>query len=189
MTEFVSPMRHLETFREVFSPGSAGELLLAFNGAFTQENIVLLAGNVRNEVERLCNPGMGKRAFSIFIEMAQNVLHYSQDRGPAGKGRGRFLLLQNPEGFQFLTVNLIDPSQMDYLKQRVAELNRMGADELRSIYMTRRRQKISNANGGAGLGLMDISRRSAGPLGIGFLPEGQGRLSFYLRATLCRMPA
>ncbi|MEE4176649.1 MAG: SiaB family protein kinase [Bacteroides sp.] len=177
-------MRHLETFREVFSQGAAGQLLLAFNGAFTQENIVNLASAVRNEVENLSDPVTGKRAFSIFVEMAQNVLHYSQTKGSTGKGAGRFLLFQNPEGFHLLTVNLIDPSQMDYLKRRIAEINRMGTSELRSIYLTRRRQKDTNGTGGAGLGLMDISRRSGSPLGIGFLPEGQGRLSFYLRATL-----
>lgn len=161
-------------------------MLLAFQGAFSQENIVLLAGTVRNEVESRGDPAAGKRAFSIFVEMAQNVLHYSQDRGPSGKGMGRFLLFQIPEGFQMLTVNPIEPSQMDFLKQRVSEINRMGAAELKSIYLTRRRQKLTSSNGGAGLGLMDISRRSGSPLGIGFLPEGQGKLSFFLRATLCK---
>lgn len=177
-------MRHLEKLREVFSDGAAGQLLMAFNGAFTQDNIVHLASAVRNEVEDLSDPATGRRAFSIFVEMAQNVLHYSHARASSGKGKGRFLLFKTPEGFQMVTVNMIDPTQMDHLKQRIAEINRLGASELKSIYLNRRRQKITNGNGGAGLGLMDISRRSGSPLGIGFLPEGHGKLSFYLRAAL-----
>ena len=163
-------------------------MLLAFSGSFTQESIVHLAAAVRNEVESRCEIQVGKRAFIIFIEMAQNVMHYSMDRTAAGKGQGRFMLYQSPGGFQLITVNLIDPSQMDTLKQRVADVNRMSPEELRAVYITRRRQKISNISGGAGLGLIDISRRTGSPLGIGFLPEGQGRLSFFLRANLPGKP-
>jgi hypothetical protein len=68
----------------------------------------------------------------------------------------------------------------------VNEINRMGAPELKSSYLLKRRQKVEKSNGGAGLGLMDIARRSGQPLGIGFLTEGEGKLRFYLRSEICK---
>lgn len=179
-------MRHLETFRDIFSLGNAGHLLFAFNGIFSQDTIVNLAEAVRNEVAALSNPSIGRRAFSVFVEMAQNVLHYSLERTDTGQGRGRFLLMQSGESFLLLTCNIIDPAKMDYLKQRVNEINRMGTPELKSSYLLMRRQKVERSNGGAGLGLLDIARRSGHPLGIGFLTEGEGKLRFYLRSEICK---
>ncbi len=177
-------MRHLETFRDIFSPGSFGELILAFNGDFNQDIIVSLGEAVRSEVSATSNASLAKRAFTVFVEMAQNVLHYSLERGMAGQGKGRFLLLQASDGFHLITCNLIDPAQMDYLKRRVGEINRMGSGELKSSYLSKRRQRVPETNGGAGLGLMDIARRSGKPLGIGFLAEGEGKLRFYLRTIV-----
>lgn len=177
-------MRHLEVFRNIFSIGSNGQLLLAFNGDFSQDVIVNLGELVRNEVIVVSNAALSKRAFTVFVEMAQNVLHYSLERGVAGQGRGRFLLVQASDGFHLLTCNLIDAAQMDHLKQRVSEINRMGPAELKSSYLSKRRQVIPESNGGAGLGLMDIARRSGKPIGIGFLTEGEGKLRFYLRTII-----
>lgn len=177
-------MRHLEVFHNIFSPGSNGQLLLAFNGDFSQDVIVSLGEVVRSEVAAGSNSVLAKRAFTVFVEMAQNVLHYSLERGAGGKGKGRFILLRGSDGFHLLTCNIIDAARMDYLRQRVGEINRMGPSELKSSYLSKRRQLIPEANGGAGLGLMDIARRSGKPLGIGFMTEGEGKLRFYLRSII-----
>ncbi|MBW6497326.1 MAG: SiaB family protein kinase [Bacteroidales bacterium] len=177
-------MRHLETFRDIFNQGSNGQLILAFNGDFNQDTIVSLGEVVRNEVSATSNAALARRAFTVFVEMAQNILHYSLERGIAGQGRGRFLLLQASDGFHLLTFNLISTDQMDYLKRRIGEINRMGPDELKSSYLSKRRQRVPEKKGGAGLGLMDIARRSGMPLGIGFLAEGEGKLRFYLRTII-----
>jgi len=177
-------MRHLEAIREMFSPAPLGQLLIAFNGTFSQSNIVNLGENIRSQVSESSNTNVARRAFSIFIEMSQNVMRYSFERNRNDLGKGRFLLFLQNDSFHLIACNLIEPKQMDFLKQKISEVNRLSPEELKFSYLVGQRQKLNKESGSAGLGLLDMIRRSGKPLGIGFLTEGEGRLRFFIRAVV-----
>lgn len=175
-------MRQIEQLNEVFMPATGGTLLIAYNGVFSQEVIVDLGQVICNELGSSASSAVVGKVFRAFIELSQNILYHSLERDAAQKGKGRLLLIQNDLGFYLITSNLIEPDQMGFLKQRIKDVNRLEASELKSIYLVRRRQLARKGNGGAGLGIMDLARRSSEPLGFAFAPEGEGRLRFYLRA-------
>lgn len=178
-------MRHLDSYRDLFSQvNQNGRLLLAFEGSFSQLNIVNLAENVRNLVCERKGQAIARKAFSIFVEMAQNIMRYSSELNQDREGKGQFLLFNNNDSFYFIASNLIEPFQMDFLKNKISEVNRQSPEELKASYLVRQRQKSEKLSQSAGLGLLYIARRSGHPLGHGFLPEGEGKLRFFLRAML-----
>lgn len=177
-------MRHLDVYKELFSTSALGRLLIAFDGSFSQSNIISLGESIRNEIGERKNLKAARRAFNIYVEMSQNVRLYSLERNHNNQGRGQFLLFSNKDAFHLITCNLVEAGQMDSLKQKINEVNRLSPEELKSSYLVRQRQKTNKVKGCAGLGFLNMVRRSGYPLGIGFLAEGEGKLRFILRAIV-----
>lgn len=181
-------MRQLEELRRFFYPVAGTETILAFQGTFSQDVIVSLGDILKNELAGFTSGAIVNRTFGIFVEMAQNVLHYSIARkhtdSGANVGVGSILVARTDQNLVVMTSNLIAPEHMPGIKRRFKEINQMEPEELKNIYQIKRRNQYHEGSFGAGLGLMDIARRSGQRLGHGFLPEGKEQLRFFFRVVV-----
>lgn len=142
-----------------------GGVLFSFTGAVDADMIPHLipmvdrslnhSGGSRKEVKRVMN---------VVIESVQNVLHhgYIDDEGEI------LLYLtveQTPLGFQVHCGNLMEQEACDVLCDRVAEVNGMDHALLRKTYIDVLCAGEADAlRGNAGLGLISMAKRAAGPL-------------------------
>ena len=144
---------------------SNGGVLFSFTGAVDAEMIPHLIPMV----ERSLNHSGGsrkevKRVMNVVIESVQNVLHhgYIDDEGEI------LLYLtveQTPLGFQVHCGNLMEQEACDMLCDRVAEVNGMNRALLRKTYIDVLCAGEADAlRGNAGLGLISMAKRAAGPL-------------------------
>ena len=144
---------------------SNGGVLFSFTGAVDAEMIPHLIPMV----ERSLNHSGGsrkevKRVMNVVIESVQNVLHhgYIDDEGEI------LLYLtveQTPLGFQVHCGNLMEQEACDVLCDRVAEVNGMDRALLRKTYIDVLCAGEADAlRGNAGLGLISMVKRAAGPL-------------------------
>ena len=144
---------------------SHGGVLFSFTGAVDADMIPHLIPMV----ERSLNHSGGsrkevKRVMNVVIESVQNVLHhgYIDDEGEI------LLYLtveQTPLGFQVHCGNLMEQEACDVLCDRVAEVNGMDRALLRKTYIDVLCAGEADAlRGNAGLGLISMAKRAAGPL-------------------------
>lgn len=144
---------------------SNGGVLFSFTGAVDADMIPHLIPMV----ERSLNHSGGsrkevKRVMNVVIESVQNVLHhgYIDDEGEI------LLYLtveQTPLGFQVHCGNLMEQEACDVLCDRVAEVNSMDHALLRKTYIDVLCAGEADAlRGNAGLGLISMAKRAAGPL-------------------------
>lgn len=142
-----------------------GGVLFSFTGAVDADMIPHLIPMV----ERSLNHSGGsrkevKRVMNVVIESVQNVLHhgYIDDEGEI------LLYLtveQTPLGFQVHCGNLMEQEACDMLCDRVAEVNGMDRALLRKTYIDVLCAGEADAlRGNAGLGLISMAKRAAGPL-------------------------
>jgi hypothetical protein len=178
-------MRQLEELKRFFTPSPDMDIILAFQGSFSQEVIVSLGDMLKNELSGIVNPGLVNKSFGIYVEMAQNIMHYSLEKksGPAS-GIGNIMVARSAKTILIVTSNLISTTQMDEINRRVKEINKMDNQELKNVYLIKRKQQLKENTLGAGLGLLDIARRSTNQLGLGFLPEGMGKVRFFFRVIV-----
>src|ERR1041385_7818340 len=85
------------------------KIWMAFKGAISQEVLVELGTMVKNKL-RFDNKF--KRVFAIFVEMTQNVLHYSSEReliSTTGEmvGVGVITLAETPDSYWVSSSNLV----------------------------------------------------------------------------------
>lgn len=157
--------------KEIFAGDSKSEMIFAFNGIVTQDLIVSLGETIRGELSLYTKPHLVNRVFAIFIEMAQNVMHYSDEKfyfDQKSFGKGQLILVKSNDGFEIVISNRISEAQKKFLVKRVNLVNNMSQNELKDLYLKTRRQKSIESTKGAGLGFIDIARRSGKPLDVEF---------------------
>ncbi len=179
-------MRQLEDLKRYFAPSPELKVILAFDGVFSQQVVISLGELLRNELSQTFPDVLVNRTFGVFVEMAQNVMRYSKpttDDAVSG-GEGSILLGRTSKNLVVFTSNLIHMDEMADLQRRLKEINQMEPQELKDVYLIKCRQQYQKNSTGAGLGLLDVARRSGKPLGMGFLPEGKGRMRFFFRVLV-----
>lgn len=141
-------------------------IVLAFLGVFSQEIMVECKKILtdRQAIDRNCLLILT----SVFVELTENILKYSTERELRdGRERGVGIVVVRETGEQFTVFsgNRAAHGEGSRIKDRCAELNGMGKEQLREAYRQQRRESLKEGASGAGLGLIEIARRSSGPVG------------------------
>ena len=171
--------------RELFN---RSRILLCFNGPISRSLIEEIGNALKNYLQAdSALPSAAMDVFSAYVEMTQNIRHYALSRGydeldssativVARDGEGRYVVQAG---------NLVEVRDGEALLQRLDELAQMDKAQLKAAYKTQLRQpRDENAASGAGLGLIDVARKSAQPLAASLVSCGETRSFFTLRAVI-----
>jgi len=152
-----------------------------FLDAHTARFITLGEGAVGNaEADK---PLRARLAF-VLVEAYQNVIRHRPTLAPdiaAGGGRSLFLL-RNAAGLnEVSTMNPVLRSEADALVADLEGLGALDTGQLKTRYLETLQQEGRTRRGGAGLGLIEMARRSGNTLRHGLSPIDAEHLLF----TLC----
>ena len=154
-------------------------ILLSYKGPLTD---ILLAEFSRDIREKLQNvPKVGKKVFSIFMELAQNVLFYSKEVNHFGnKDRvGTLVILQNETRYQLITGNLVYHESVPVLLEKCEIINSLDREGLREYKRSLRNSPSEGESRGAGIGLVQAALTSSNPLEVQIKELGNG-FSFFI---------
>jgi Family of unknown function (DUF6272) len=165
------------------------KIILLFKGAMSQNTLVRIGDLIRLPSEEVGADVYSKRLFAIMVEMAQNILFYSQEReiSPAtgvNVGVGIILVQQMPAVYQIICGNKVSQEQKDRLETQCTKINGMSQEDLRDYYSQQRRKMVQEGSKGAGLGLIDIAKRSKNPLVFDFQTMADNQYFFSLVAQI-----
>ncbi|MCG5501998.1 SiaB family protein kinase [Ectothiorhodospira lacustris] len=166
-------------------------LVFYYVGYFSQNIINAIGDAVRLRLECSETPGsLRRKIFSIFIEMAQNIVHYSSDQLTRGADEdhvmraGSVCITQEEGRFMIICKNPVTPEWAQQLRQDLEALRVMSMDQIRQSYREQLRKAAPEHSKGAGLGLLTIARDSSGPIEFALEPDSAGDVMFTLKATL-----
>lgn len=127
-----------------------------------------------------------KRVFHIMIECLQNITKHSDDYDERDKqiGNGLFIVGENKDSFYVVTGNLVRNEKMQVLESRIEKLNSSTSKDLKNLFLKQMINGELNDKGGAGLGLIDIARKSGKKLYYHFVPYDSNRHFFILAVTI-----
>lgn len=139
------------------------DIVLAYKGNVTGDlfNVILqLAETKLEKMEEQAR--VKKKVFNVLVEILQNIFHHFDDIKSESEEfySVLFLLLKVKDQYQIITGNHILAHRVAELKSRIDEINDLNEEELKQVY----REKLNDGNmsdkGGAGLGILDIARKS-----------------------------
>jgi len=156
-----------------------------YRGRFTQEitdNILLLSENKLEKEEQSAKTK--KRVYSILVECLQNITRHQDDTGDEGPDSlGYFVLQKKLDKYYITTGNLIDKANISYIEQLIAKINSLEKEELKAYYKEILEEGHFSNKGGAGLGLIDMARKSGNKLQYYFRDIGESFSYFYLHTV------
>lgn len=140
----------------------------------------------RKITERNLPTSIRKRVFHIMIECLQNITKHSDDFDENDRqiGNGLFIVGQEKDAFYIVTGNLVKNEKMRELEDRITTINNADPKELKKIFLKQMLEGSLNEKGGAGLGLIDIARKSGKKLFYHFVPYDNLRHYFLLAVSI-----
>lgn len=132
-----------------------------------------------------------RNVFAIFVEQMQNIIRYSAEREPPGDGDEDMnlrygVVLIGVEGGDFWVTcgNLIERSDVERLRSRLGELQTSDRDKLKALYKEKLRAEVEATSKGAGIGFVEIARRSTKIIDFDFLDVDDRHSFFCLKSSI-----
>ncbi len=160
-------------------------ILFAFKGTISQNMLTQLSFVLKQQAQE--EPQINT-LFGIFIELTQNVRHYSAEQSLDEKG--------NPFGIGVITVseennvysissgNAVKPDIAMRLAKNCEDLNALDKSALNRLYKQRLLDEPPEGSKGAGVGLIEIARRSDFPLKYHLREYKEGMKFFIINAQV-----
>lgn len=155
--------------------------MLAYRGAFSQEITKALLASTE---KKLMLDGTGatiqKKVFYVMVECLQNICkHNDTDNNPA-----IFMIGGEGDDYVIYSGNVILNDKIDGLRNKLVAINSMSRDELKDLYKSLMTSAEFSESGGAGLGLIDIAKKSGSKLEFGFEKIDDRYAFFSLRTAI-----
>jgi hypothetical protein len=110
-----------------------------------------------------------KRRFSFLLaESFQNLIRHSNKESKQGLSDVFFLSTQRNNLYFINSINSIPRIEEEELAQRLNYINSIEPENLRTLYLSLLDKNEFNSHGGAGLGLLEMVRKSGQKLQFGF---------------------
>ena len=165
------------------------DITLLFEGQITHQVMKALTGLVEEQLDEVEDDKVLRRVYHVMVESLQNINRHAEAynyRGHPYPGMGLVLVAKNKERFQVTTGNIIEHNHGEELSMFLGKLNAMDSDALDDLYKKQMREGILSPKGGAGLGFIDIRRKTGNHLDYSFVNIDKETTFFIFTSTISR---
>lgn len=146
------------------------KILISFSGRFSQGIIEELGDALKKYMEAEDTPKNEIfNVFSVFIEQTQNIKNYAYSkmnfkRSEEIANSGIVTIGRANSGYFVWSGNLIENNDVDSLKEKLSLVNSLDKTELKKLYKEQLKKPQQPDTTGAGVGIIDMARKSASPI-------------------------
>ncbi len=181
----------LEFVYDFYKSMKAHEITLVYEGEITHQITKaftsLAESNMAKEEE---SGNVQKKVFHVMVECLQNISKHAEDYDAHlaynYSGRGIFLVSKGDQEYNITTGNIIENHKIDELKTMLEKINELDKEGLKEMYKKQIKEGRLSDKGGAGLGFIDIKRKTGKQLLYHFLPVSRENSFFLLTSTISR---
>ena len=166
-----------EEFEDFWQVAQKRNVIFFYAGYISQHVVAAISETIRARLDTAGAAGpTRRRIFSAFVEMSQNIMHYSSETlTPDAQRdqqirRGSFCIGTRGESFYLLSANPVESAKVDAIKARLDPLRSMTVEEIKSAYKKALREAVPEDSKGAGLGFLTMAREASEPLEFEFVP-------------------
>lgn len=160
---------------------------LVYEGVFSHEVMKMFTSMAERDMDKTNEEKSVKRkVFHVMVECLQNMTKHSDDQDADDQvGNGLFIVGKKDGIWNVITANKIQKERIDDLRESIDHINGLTKEELNALYKKQIREGSLSEKGGAGLGLIDIARKTGRKLDYQFLPlEDKENFFFLLKVRI-----
>lgn len=123
--------------------------------------------------------------YFIMVESLQNIIKHQDERnyGSADQS-GIFLIQKRGQKYYITSGNLIENKNIDPLRGKLERINNLDPEDLKIYYLQMLKEGEISDKGGAGLGLIEIAKKSGNKLAFEFRQLDTVYSYFYLQTVI-----
>jgi hypothetical protein len=135
-----------------------------------------------------------RSVFAVFVEQTQNIIRYSAEKTepqaqtngeatpPSELSYGIITVSRDDDAFVIKAGNLIEKSDVERLRALLEQIRNADREELKAMYKETLKGEVPEGSKGAGVGFIEIARRSSRPIQFDFT-DVDGHFSFFALET------
>ncbi len=161
------------------------DLEYIFRGNFSSEIVRSILDLAKATLEKASDTSKIKsKIYYIMGESLQNIAHHNSDSYESPDKYSLFAIHKKNLKYFITTGNLIEINDIDTLKQRIEKINSLEKEDLRDFSRKTRTAGALSDKGGAGLGLIEMAKRSGNKLDYDFKEINDQYSYFYLNTEI-----
>lgn len=187
---FVSIARPVGNIFEIYKQLEERNVIISFKGVMTSEILTTTLQIMESRMDKLEErPKIRKKVFNVLVECLQNLYHHIDDdiddkSTPQNKRNCLFMIARENAAYIITTGNYIKPEDSPILEEKLDTINGMTRDELKSYYKQVLNEGTMSYKGTAGLGMIDIARKSGKKLEYDLTPINENLTFFSLSVRI-----
>jgi Family of unknown function (DUF6272) len=166
------------------------KLILVYQGEFTQESTKsILAMAERNLDTTGEDSSIRRKVFNVMVEALQNVVKHTDELvdGANKSHAAIFLIGRTEKSYSIMSGNPIRKANVPKLKSALEKINALDKDGLKEMYKEIIKNTTISDKGGAGLGFVDMARKSGEKLEYEFPDMNSDYAFFCLKVNVSRI--
>lgn len=158
---------------------------LVYLGEFNQEITKMFTAMADDDMDRKGKERSSrKKVYHVMVETLQNMHKHADSISDSRIGKGMFIIGQKDNTYYIITSNKIKNTQVASLQSTIHLINHSTREDLKKMYMRQIKEGRLSNKGGAGLGLIDIARKTGRKYQYQFLPIDDDFCFFMLKVEI-----
>jgi len=160
-------------------------IYIVYIGKFTQKITSMFSSMLEEELDKRSEERkIRRRIYHAMVETMQNIQRHSEQYTDEDFTNGLFMIGKKKGIYYIITVNKIYVEKEDQIAAAIEQVNNATIEELNNMYKKQLLEGKIGEKGGAGLGLIDIVRKTQNKLEYLFLPINFKEKHFVLKAEI-----
>lgn len=168
----------------------AHKVILIYEGDFTQETTKSILSMAERNLESSGEESsIKKKIFNVMVEALQNIVKHSDEAKESGEVNHHaaiFLIGHEKSQYSIMSGNPVKNENLPALKNALERINSLDKDGLKELYKEIIKNTTISDKGGAGLGFVDMARKSGEKLEWAFVPMSDEFSFFCLKVNIAK---
>jgi hypothetical protein len=139
---------------------------------------------LEEELDKTEDKKTKRRVYHAMVETMQNIQRHAEDFSDEVFSNGLFMIGKKKSIYYIITINKIQATNEEKIKKAIDCVNEATPEELNEMYKKQLKNGKIGEHGGAGLGLIDIARKTENKIEYMFLPINVAEEYFILKAEV-----
>jgi len=191
MADLKNKQESLDFVYDFYVKMKKNKINLAYEGEITHQITKAFTSLTENNMTREQDyNSVQKKVFHVMVECLQNISKHAESRNnvvSSKDGRGIFMVSKGETEYNVTTGNVVKNDKVSELTKILENINNLDKDGLNLLYKQQIREGRLSEKGGAGLGFIDIARKTGQKLIYSFLKIDEEKSFFVLTSTISRL--
>ncbi len=173
---------------QLYKTMKTNEISLVYEGEVTQEITKTFTSLTEKNLAKSAESNMVQRkVFNVMVECLQNISKHADSLSEEDEERrGIVMVSKSDDSYNIITGNIVKNDKIPYLTKSLETVNNLDKDGLSELYKKQIKEGKISDKGGAGLGLIDIAKKTGSKMTYQFKTLSEDRSFFILTSTIQR---